>query len=266
MIQLKSPREIDRMAVAGEMVATTFQKIAPLIRPGVRTQEIDEAVRDSVHDLGGKPLFLGYHGFPAHSCISVNEEVVHGIPGERVLADGDLVSIDIGIGAEGFCGDSARSFILGEGDSQTRRTLQVCRDALAAGIDAARPGNTLVGLIEPIEKVIRDSGLGLVEKFVGHGIGRTMHEEPQVPNFVTNDLRNADFELKAGLVLAIEPMVNAGTGDVRTQSDGWTVVTVDSLVSAHCEHTVAVTEDGPRVLTLGAGEAWPPIPGTPGQA
>jgi methionyl aminopeptidase len=253
------------MAVAGEMVALTFQAIQPLIVPGTPTIEIDEAVRDSVHDLGGKPLFLGYHGFPAHSCISVNEQVVHGIPGPRKLQDGDLVSIDIGIGAEGFCGDSARSFLIGEGASSSIRTLKVCREALAAGIAAAIPGNTLVKLVQEIETRIRDAKLGLVEKYVGHGIGREMHEEPQVPNFVNRSLKQNDLELRPGLVLAIEPMVNGGTGEVYTLDDGWTVVTADSEVSAHCEHTVAVTEDGPRVLTLAPGEAWPPIPGTPGQ-
>ncbi|MGE4614426.1 MAG: type I methionyl aminopeptidase [Planctomycetota bacterium] len=265
MIQIKSPREIERMAVPGEMVARTFQAIAELVRAGVRTIEIDEAVRDTVKELGGKPLFLGYHGFPAHSCISVNEEVVHGIPGPRQLADGDLASIDIGIEAEGFCGDSARSFIIGEGSEETRSTLRVCREALAAGIAQARPGNSLVGLVEAIEARIRAESHGLVEKFVGHGIGRKMHEEPQVPNFVSRSLKHNDIELRPGLVLALEPMVNAGTGDVVTLEDGWTVVTADARVSAHCEHTVAVTEEGPRVLTLGPGECWPPNPGTPGQ-
>ncbi|MDE0959825.1 MAG: type I methionyl aminopeptidase [Planctomycetota bacterium] len=265
MIQLKSPREIDQMAVAGEMVALTFQAIQPLIVAGTLTVAIDEAVRDKVSDLGGKPLFLGYHGFPAHSCISVNDQVVHGIPGPRELLDGDLVSIDIGIGAGGFCGDSARSFLIGEGSKSSRRTLEVCREALAAGIAAATPGNTLVALVGAIEAKIRAANLGLVEKYVGHGIGREMHEEPQVPNFVTPSLKQSNLELRPGLVLAIEPMVNGGTGEVRTLDDGWTVVTCDSSVSAHCEHTVAVTEEGPRVLTLAPGEAWPPIPGTPGQ-
>ncbi|MEC9476599.1 MAG: type I methionyl aminopeptidase [Planctomycetota bacterium] len=265
MIHYKSAREIERMAVAGEMVARTFQTIAPLIKAGTSTQQIDDAVRDSVLEMGGKPLFLGYNGFPAHSCISVNEEVVHGIPGERFIAENDLVSVDIGIEFEGFCGDSARTFQIGEGDDTSRQVLSVCRRALAAGIAGACPGNTLVGLIGAIEAVIRESRLGLVENFVGHGIGRQMHEEPQVPNFVSPVLRRNDLELRSGLVLAIEPMVNAGTGVVRTLEDGWTVVTADGGVSAHCEHTVAVTDDGPRVLTLGPGERWPPVSGTPGQ-
>ena len=253
------------MAEAGGMVAQTFQRIAPMIEPGVKTIEIDEAVRDSIADLGGTALFLGYHGFPAHSCISVNEEVVHGIPGERRLEDGDLVSIDIGIGFQGFCGDSARSFLVGEVSAETREVLKVCREALARGIEGAYPGNTLCGLISAIESVIEDSGRGLVREFVGHGIGRNMHEEPQVPNFVSNDLKKRDFELKEGLVLAIEPMVNGGGGGVKTLRDGWTVVTRDASVSAHCEHTVAITADGPRVLTLGPGESWPPLPGAVGQ-
>ena len=238
------------MAVAGEMVALTFQAIQPLIVPGTPTIEIDEAVRDSVHDLGGKPLFLGYHGFPAHSCISVNEQVVHGIPGPRKLQDGDLVSIDIGIGAEGFCGDSARSFLIGEGSSSSIRTLKVCREALAAGIAAAIPGNTLVKLVQEIETRIRDAKLGLVEKYVGHGIGREMHEEPQVPNFVNRSLKQNDLELRPGLVLAIEPMVNAGRFEVKILSDGWTAVTKDRSLSAQFEHSLAVTADGYEVFTL----------------
>ncbi|HIC22957.1 MAG TPA: type I methionyl aminopeptidase [Planctomycetes bacterium] len=265
MIHYKSPREIDRMAVPGEMVALTFQTIAGLVHAGTTTQEIDDVVRDFVKDLGGKPLFLGYNGFPAHCCISVNDEVVHGIPGDRVLLEGDLVSIDIGIEAEGFCGDSARTYLIGEGDDTSRQVLSVCRADLAAGIDGARPGSTLVKMIEAIESVIRESRLGLVESFVGHGIGRQMHEEPQVPNFVSPVLRRTDIELRPGLVLAIEPMVNAGTGAVQTLDDGWTVVSADGGISAHCEHTVAITEQGPRVLTLGPGESWPPASGTPGQ-
>ncbi|NCF55036.1 MAG: type I methionyl aminopeptidase [Planctomycetia bacterium] len=265
MIHYKSSREIDLMASAGEMVARTFQRIAPMIQPGTRTQDIDDAVRDSIVDLGGKALFLGYHGFPAHSCISVNEEVVHGIPGERILLDGDLVSIDIGIEAQGFCGDSARSFLVGSPSSETQNVLDVCRAALAKGIEGAYPGNTLCGLISGIEAVIQASELGLVKEFVGHGIGRTMHEEPQVPNFVSVDLKKRDFELREGLVLAIEPMVNGGTGGVKTLKDGWTVVTRDRRVSAHCEHTVAITGDGPRVLTLGPGESWPPLKDAVGQ-
>lgn len=265
MIHYKSGREIERMAIAGEMVAQTFQQIAPLVVAGTSTQEIDDAVRDMVQGLGGKPLFLGYNGFPAHCCISVNDEVVHGIPGPRVLAENDLVSVDIGIEMEGFCGDSARTFLIGEADELTRQVLSVCRAALAAGIAGAYPGNTLVGLIGAIEAVIRESRLGLVENFVGHGIGRNMHEEPQVPNFVSPVLQRNDLELRSGLVLAIEPMVNSGTGAVRTLDDGWTVVTADGGVSAHCEHSVAITDDGPRVLTLGPGECWPPVSGTPGQ-
>jgi len=265
LIQYKSSREIDLMAEAGEMVARTFQRIAPLIEPGVTTQEIDDAVRDSIDELGGRALFLGYHGFPAHSCISVNEEVVHGIPGSRQLRSGDLVSIDIGIESRGFCGDSARSFLVGEPAEETLHVLEVCREALARGIAGAVPGNTLCGLISAIEEVIEASGRGLVREFVGHGIGRNMHEEPQVPNFVSSDLKKRDFELREGLVLAIEPMVNGGVGGVKTLDDGWTVVTTDGRVSAHCEHTVAITADGPRVLTLGPAEAWPPLAGAVGQ-
>ncbi len=259
MILLKSAREIDRMAVAGEIVGRAFQEVvAPLIIAGTATQEIDEAIRDFVTGEGGELLFFNYHGFPANCCISVNDEVVHGIPGARLLRDGDLVSIDIGVRKDGFCGDSARTFTVGEVSDVARRVLDCCMRALVAGIDAARPGHNLSQLCQAIESVITGEGLGLVEKYVGHGIGREMHEEPQVPNFIGPSFDRFDPPLRPGLVLAIEPMVNAGTGDVRTLGDGWTVVTADGGVSAHCEHTVAVTEDGPRVLTLGPGEVWPP--------
>ena len=265
MIQLKSKRELDQMAVAGEMVALAFQEIAPFIAPGVTTLSIDDCIRDFVTSRGGELLFLNYNGFPAHSCISINDEVVHGIPGPRRVADGDLVSIDIGVRIGGFCGDSARTFAVGDVPEASKRVLECCRNALAAGVSKAVPGTKLSELVGAIEAVIRGESLGLVENFVGHGIGREMHEEPQVPNFVSNSLLREDFELKAGLVLAIEPMVNSGSGEVKTLSDGWTVATVDGGVSAHCEHTVAVTESGPRVMTIGPGEEWPPVPGTPGQ-
>ena len=257
MIHLKSAREIDRMAVAGEIVGRAHREIVePMMRAGISTREIDEAIRDFVKGEGGELLFFNYHGFPANSCISVNEEVVHGIPGSRLLRDGDLVSVDIGVRKDGFCGDSARTYGVSEISPQAQGVVDCCMAALAAGIEAARPGHLLSELCGAIEAVIRASGLGLVEKYVGHGIGREMHEEPQVPNFVGPSFDRYDPKLRAGLVLAIEPMVNAGSGDVRTLKDGWTVVTVDGGVSAHCEHTVAITEDGPRILTLAPGETW----------
>jgi methionyl aminopeptidase len=259
MIQLKSSREIDRMAVAGTIVGRTFvEAVAPLIAVGTTTREIDESIRDFVRAEGGELLFLDYHGFPAHSCISVNEEVVHGIPGARLLRGGDMVSIDIGVRRDGFCADAARTYLVGDVGDTPRAVLDCCLRALVAGIDAARPGRRLSELSGAIEKVIRAAGLGLVEKYVGHGIGREMHEEPQVPNFVGPVFQRYDPTLRPGLVLAIEPMVNSGTGDVRTLADGWTVVTADGGVSAHCEHTVAVTEGEPRILTLAPGELWPP--------
>jgi len=263
MIHLKSNREVERMAAAGDVVARAFRDaVAPRVRAGTSTQEIDVAIRDFVRGEGGDLLFFGYNGFPANSCISVNEEVVHGIPGARLLRDGDLVSIDIGVRKDGFCADSARTYPVGEVSEEARAVLDCCLRALVAGIEAARPGHRLSELCGAIEAVIRDAGLGLVEKYVGHGIGREMHEEPQVPNFVGPSFGRLDPVMKPGLVLAIEPMVNAGTGDVRTLADGWTVVTADGGVSAHCEHTVAVTSGEPRILTLAPGEAWPPEPGS----
>ncbi len=257
MIQIKSPREIELMAAAGEIVGRTHVEIvAPLVRAGTSTREIDQAIRDFARGEGGELLFLNYHGFPAHSCISVNEEVVHGIPGSRVLKDGDLVSVDIGVRKDGFCGDSARTYEVGEVNEVGRKVFDCCMRSLAAGIALAKPGVRLSDLCGAIEAVIRADGLGLVEKYVGHGIGREMHEEPQVPNFVGPTFDRFDPELRTGMVLAIEPMVNSGSGDVKTLRDGWTVVTIDGGVSSHCEHTVAVTEAGPRILTLAPGETW----------
>lgn len=257
MIHLKSEREIERMAVAGTIVGRAHvEVVTPLLTVGRSTGEIDIAIRDFVKGEGGELLFFNYHGFPANSCISINEEVVHGIPGKRILREGDLVSVDIGVRKDGFCGDSARTYGVGDLAPEAANVLDCCLRALAAGIASARPGLRLSDLCGAIEAVIRDAGLGLVEKYVGHGIGREMHEEPQVPNFVGSTFHRYDPELRPGLVLAIEPMVNAGTGDVRTLSDGWTVVTADEGVSAHCEHTVAVTEEGPRILTLAPGETW----------
>ena len=257
-IPIKSGREIERMAEAGGIVGRTHvEVVTPLIRAGVTTREIDEAIREFVLGEGGELLFLNYRGFPAHSCISVNDEVVHGIPGSRLLNDGDLVSVDIGVRKAGWCGDSARTYEVGEVSAEAKRVHSVCRASLAAGIAEARPGHHLSAVAGAIENVIRAEGLGLVESFVGHGIGREMHEEPQVPNFVGPSLKRSNPVLRAGMVLAIEPMVNAGSGDVKTLDDGWTVVTIDGGVSSHCEHTVAVTDDGPRILTLAPGEAFP---------
>ncbi|MFQ5653643.1 MAG: type I methionyl aminopeptidase [Planctomycetota bacterium] len=249
MIQLKSEREIERMARAGSLVADAFRRIAPMVQAGCRTRQIDEEIRDYVRGRGGELLFYQYKGFPAHSCISVNEEVVHGIPGERVLRDGDIVSIDVGVRIDGFCGDSARTFFVGEPSPKARQVVECCREALRAGIEAMQKGGQLSDVSRAIEEAVGRRSLHVVEKYVGHGIGREMHEEPQVPNFVGPAYDRLDMPLQPGLVLAIEPMVNEGTSDVRTGADGWTVVTADGGLSAHCEHTVAVTESGPRILT-----------------
>lgn len=259
MISLKTPEELTQMRGAGRIVAEAFQAIGPLILSGRTTGEIDAQVRDYVLSCGGELLFHNYRGFPGHCCISVNEEVVHGIPGARVLQDGDVVSVDIGVRKDGFCGDSARTFFVGEPSSASRRLGNCCRDALADGIVAATPGNRISDISRAIQARIEAEGYEIVTQYVGHGIGREMHEDPHVPNFVdeVSVEEGTDPLLEPGLVLAIEPMVVEHATGLKTLSDGWTVVTRDQGYAAHWEHTVAVTESGPRIMTLAEGESWP---------
>ncbi|MGE3163368.1 MAG: type I methionyl aminopeptidase [Planctomycetota bacterium] len=254
MIHLKTPAEIELLAQAGRVLADTFREVAPWVRPGVSTGELDSRVRECLVARGGEPLFFDYDGFPGNSCISVNDEVVHGIPGRRVLADGDIVTVDIGVRLAGFCADAAETFLVGEVSERARRLVDCCRGALAAGIAACRPGGRISDVSRAVETHTRAGGFFVVTTYVGHGIGREMHEDPPVPNFVAA----RPFEdpvLEPGLVIAIEPMVTETSERVRTLADGWTVATVDGGLSCHCEHTVAVTDAGPRVLTLAPDSA-----------
>jgi methionyl aminopeptidase len=251
VIELKSPLEIQKMREAGRIVAQALHEAERLIQPGVTTEELDLAIRDFVLARGGELLFYRYSGFPAHSCISINEEVVHGIPSKkRRLRAGDIVSVDVGVRLQGFCSDSAETFPVGEIEEEAQNLLYVCREALERGIAAARPGERLSGISRAIQTLVESRGYSVVRQFVGHGIGRKMHEKPQVPNYVDPGFLKDDLILKPGLVLAIEPMVNAGTAEVETLKDKWTVVTRDRKLSAHFEHTVAITEGGPEVLTV----------------
>ncbi|MEM7168287.1 MAG: type I methionyl aminopeptidase [Planctomycetota bacterium] len=259
MIPLKTPQEIERIGAAGAIVGNAFQEIAPLIKPGSTTAEIDTRVRDFVLARSGELLFHNYRGFPGHCCISVNEEVVHGIPGSRVLNSGDVVSVDIGVRLDGFCGDSARTFFVEEPADSARRLVACCRNALVAGITAAQLRGRISDIGRAIQDRIQGDGYEVVTQYVGHGIGREMHEEPHVPNFVDEERleEEDDPELEEGMVLAIEPMVVEHSVALRTLSDGWTVVTRDGGIASHWEHTVAITAAGPRILTLGDGESWP---------
>jgi methionyl aminopeptidase len=248
MVQLKSPREIELMAAGGKILAATHAAVRRAIRPGVSTADLDRVAEEFIRSHeGATPSFKGLYGFPASICASVNEEIVHGIPSpRRVLRDGDIVSVDIGVHYQGLHTDSAWTYPVGMVDERTRRLMRVTEDALEAGIAQARPGNHVGDIGAAIEARVRQGGFVVVRDLVGHGVGQSMHEEPQVPN---HGKPKRGAKLTVGLTIAIEPMVNAGSADTRTLPDKWTVVTIDGERSAHFEHTVAVTADGPRVLT-----------------
>jgi methionyl aminopeptidase len=235
------------MRRAGQVVARALDLAGEEIRPGLTTAELDRLVEESIRAQGAVPGFKGYRGFPASACISINEEVVHGLPGKRVIREGDIVSVDVGSIVDEFYGDSARTFAVGEISPEKQRLMEYTRQSLASGIDKARKDNKLGEISSAIQQVAEGQGYGVVRQLIGHGIGRNMHEDPQVPNFGSP---GDGPVLKTGMVLAIEPMINLGTYEVKTLPDGWTVVTADGQPSAHFEHTVAITDDGPDVLTL----------------
>lgn len=246
MIILKSPAEIETMAAAGRIVALAIQRLKEAIRPGVTTRELDRIAEDLIVNAGAAPAFKGYRGFPASICTSVNHQVVHGIPGPYTLKIGDIVSIDIGTIYNGYYGDAAFTCGVGEITVEARRLIEVTRQSLYEGIKLAMEGNRLSDISHAVQNVVEGSGYSVVRDYVGHGIGQNMHEDPQIPNF---GMPGKGPRLKEGMVLAIEPMVNIGGYHVRTLKDNWTVVTADSSLSAHFEHTIAITEDGPRILT-----------------
>ncbi len=257
MHTLRSTREIGLIREAGLLVFEAHQKAGRLVRPGVTTAEIDAVVQQFFAEHGAIPLFKGVPGkvpFPAVTCISVNEEVVHGIPGPRKLVEGDIVSIDTGCKLNGWCGDAAVTHAVGRVNEKTRRLLEVTAGALSMAIELMGKLSLWSEIAAEMEAYVKDAGFSVVENFVGHGIGRQMHEEPQVPNFVSSQFRrNGDFRLEPGLVIAVEPMVNVGTTKVRSLSDHWTQVTQDGRPSAHFEHTIAMTDDGPLVMTAPPG-------------
>ena len=253
MLNLRSQREIRLMRKPGLLVWQAHRIAAEMVRPGITTGEIDAAIERLFDEHSAIPLFKGVHGkvpFPAVACISVNEAVVHGIPGDRVLKEGDIVSIDTGCKLDGWCGDAAATYPVGRVDHQAQRLLEITRGTLDLAIDLMGSRSRWSEVAHQIAKFVEGAGFAVVEKLVGHGIGRKMHEDPQVPNFANNEfLKKGDFSLKPGLVVAIEPMVNAGTKEVKILGDHWTQVTADGKYSAHFEHTVALTKDGPRLLT-----------------
>jgi methionyl aminopeptidase len=246
MIVLRSAEEIDTIAGAGAIVAAVLGRLKAMIKPGVETKELDSAARDEIISRGAYPAFKGYKGFPANICTSVNETVVHGIPSSRRLKDGDIVSLDVGVRFRDYFADTAATFAVGRISDAASRLMRVTEGSLYSGIEKAVPGNRLSEVSAAIQDHVEKSGFSVVRVFVGHGIGTSIHEEPEIPNYRTP---KSGPVLEPGMVLAIEPMVNAGTCDVEILDDGWTAVTKDRKLSAHFEHTIAVTEGRARILT-----------------
>ncbi len=247
MIKLKTAPEIELMREAGALVARILEIVRQAITPGMVTSDIDKLVEDNILAAGARPAFKGYRGYPASACVSIDDEVVHGIPGSRKLREGEIVAVDVGVILDGWYGDSATTIPIGDIGEEKTRLLEVTEKALQCGIEKVRAGVHLGEISSAIQERAESAGFSVVRDLVGHGIGRQMHEDPQVPNFGAP----ADGPvLKTGMVIAIEPMVNAGVFDVNTKSDGWTIVTADGKPSAHFEHTVAVTDSGADILSL----------------
>ena len=249
MITLKSPNEIELMRRAGKITAAARALAGEMVKPGVTTREIDRAVEQFIRKQGAVPSFLNYHGYPGSACISVNDEVIHGIPGSRVLKEGDIVSVDVGAYIGGFHGDCAATFPCGKISDEAQRLIDVTRESFFRGIALAKEGNRVFDISAAIQKYVEDNGFTVVREFVGHGIGRQLHESPEVPNYGT---AGRGPRLLRGMTLAIEPMVNAGTASIRQLSDGWTVKTLDGKLSAHYENTVLITDGEPEILTAPA--------------
>ena len=245
-ITIKSPRELELMRQAGRVVARTLAILLEALRPGMKTRELDDIAFQEIKRLGAKPAFKGYLGFPCTICVSINSEIVHGIPGERVIRDGDLVSLDAGAIVDGFYGDAAVTAGVGQVSREVEDIIAVTREALERGTRAAQPGSRIGDISWAVQSFVEEMGYSVVREYVGHGIGKALHEEPQVPNYGTP---GSGPLLRKGMVIAIEPMVNRGTWQTRVLDDNWTVVTADESLSAHFENTLAITEDGPEVLT-----------------
>jgi methionyl aminopeptidase len=246
MIIRKSPGEIEQMARAGRVVVDTLALLGERIRPETTTAELDALAEEYIRSQGGEPTFKGYRGYPASICTSPNDMVVHGIPGPYALGEGDVLAVDVGVTLDGYVADSAYTFAVGDISADAERLLEACQAALSAGIEQCRNGNRLSDISHAIQRSTEDAGFSVVRSLVGHGVGRSMHEEPQIPNFGEPGRGPV---LETGMVFAIEPMINAGGADVVVHDDKWSISTADGALSAHFEHTVAITDDGPRILT-----------------
>jgi methionyl aminopeptidase len=247
MIIGKSKKELEKMRAAGRLVGQVREHLRSMVRPGITTLEIDRVAEKIIRDAGALPTFKGYNGFPYSICASVNEQIVHGFPSNYALKEGDIFSIDCGVTLEGFVGDTAATVPVGKVDDEKLRLIRVTEECLERAIQQCRPGNRLGDIGWAVQQHAEANGYSVVRDYVGHGIGRRMHEDPQIPNYGRPGLGD---KIKAGYVFAVEPMVNQGTHFTKVLKDGWTVVTVDGKPSAHAEHTIAITEDGPEVLTL----------------
>jgi len=246
MVIIKLPEEIEKARASNRIVAEVLNRIRDKIKPGVKTRELDDLAQQIAEKRGAKPAFKGYRGFPYALCTSVNEQVVHGMPSERILEEGDIIGLDFGIYYRGFFGDAAVTLPVGKISPNAAKLIEVTEKSLYAGIEEARIGNRVGAISEAVQRTVEDNGFSVVRDYVGHGIGKSLHEDPQIPNF---GRRDRGIELKKGMILAIEPMVNEKDFKVKLLSDGWTVVTADGGLSAHFEHSVAVTDDGPDILS-----------------
>lgn len=246
MIEIKTEKEIELMRAAGRILRAVMEETVKAAKVGVKTKDIDSVARKIIEDSGSKPLFLGYRGYPATTCISINEEIVHGIPSNRTLKNGDIVSIDIGLQKDGFCADKAVTVEIGNVSPEAKKLVETTRIALSKAIEKMRVGNRLGDVCSSIENYVMKTGYSVVREYTGHGIGRTMHEAPEVTNF---GVPGTGARLQKGMIFAIEPMVNAGRYKTKVLGDGWTVVTQDGTLSAHFEDTVLITDSDPEILT-----------------
>jgi methionyl aminopeptidase len=246
MVILKLPDEIEKARRSNHIVAEVLNRLREKVKPGVRTRELDKLAAEIAEKRGAKPAFKGYNGYPYALCVSINEVVVHGMPSERILEEGDIVGLDFGVCYQGFFGDAAITLPLGKVTQEALRLMRVTEDSLYAGIAQAKAGNRLGDISASVQNIVEAAGYSVVRDFVGHGIGKSLHEEPQIPNF---GKKGRGIELKSGMILAVEPMVNEGNYNVQVLQDGWTVVTKDGSLSAHFEHSIAITDNGPEILS-----------------
>jgi len=249
MIKIKSPAEIELMRRAGKIAAAARALAGEMVTPGVTTQEIDKRVHDFIISKGAVPVFLNYNGFPNSVCISVDEQVIHGIPGKRILAEGEIVSIDVGAKFNGYIGDCAATYCAGSCSEEAKRLIEVTKQSFFEGIRFARTGNRISDISGAVQAYVEANGFSVVRDFVGHGVGASLHEPPEVPNYVESPRRGADPRLVKGMTLAVEPMINSGGAAIRILQDGWTVVTADKSLSAHYENTILITDGEPEILT-----------------